>query len=79
MLKIILIAVISVFRSREQLVLENVALHHQLEALQRNAKRLGLKLDFPVQDVTRASLTQRLSCLTELEARAVGQLNRLVA
>jgi transposase InsO family protein len=43
MFKIILYAAATVFRSRRQLLLENVALRHQLEVLQRNAKRPQLR------------------------------------
>ena len=43
MFKIILIAVSRALASRQRLVLENIALRHQLEVLQRNAKRLRLK------------------------------------
>ena len=43
MFKIILIAVSRALASRQQLVLENLALRHQLEVLQRNAKRPRLK------------------------------------
>lgn len=39
MLKIILLALVAVFRSQRQLAIENLALRHQLEVLQRNAKR----------------------------------------
>jgi hypothetical protein len=39
MLKIILHALAAAFHSRRHLALENLALHHQLEVLQRNAKR----------------------------------------
>ncbi len=39
MFKIILIAVSRALASRQRLVLENIALRHQLEVLQRNAKR----------------------------------------
>ena len=41
--KIILIALVSALRSRHHLVLENIALRHQLAVLQRNAKRPRLK------------------------------------
>ncbi len=43
MLKFILIALASAFKFHSQLALENVALRHQLEVLQRNAKRPRLK------------------------------------
>jgi putative transposase len=43
MLKHILRTLFSTFKSRRQLSLENVALRHQLEVLQRNAKRPRLK------------------------------------
>jgi transposase InsO family protein len=43
MFKIIFLALTTVFRSSRQLALENVALRHQLEVLQRNAKRPRLK------------------------------------
>jgi len=43
MLKLIFLALTSALRSRKQLALENVALRHQLEVLQRNAKRPRLK------------------------------------
>jgi transposase InsO family protein len=43
MFKIILVAVYRALASRQQLVLENIALRHQLEVLQRNAKRPHLK------------------------------------
>jgi hypothetical protein len=43
MFKIILLALNASLKSRKQLALENVALRHQLEVLQRNAKRLPLK------------------------------------
>jgi len=43
MFKIILKALAVALRSRRQLVLENVALRHQLEVLQRNAKRPRLR------------------------------------
>ncbi len=39
MFKIILIAISRALASRQRLVLENIALRHQLEVLQRNAKR----------------------------------------
>ncbi|MFT5233045.1 MAG: putative transposase [Candidatus Krumholzibacteriia bacterium] len=43
MFNIILRAVIASLKSRNQLALENIALRHQLEVLQRNAKRPRLK------------------------------------
>lgn len=43
MLKIILTALVSALKSRRQLAMENVALRHQLDVLQRNAKRPRLK------------------------------------
>ena len=43
MFKIILIAVSRTLASRQRLVLENIALRHQLEVLQRNAKRPQLR------------------------------------
>jgi len=43
MFKIIRCAVTAGLKSRRQLALENVALRHQLEVLQRNAKRPRLK------------------------------------
>ena len=43
MFKIILHALAAILRSRRQLALENVALRHQLEVLQRNARRPRLK------------------------------------
>jgi len=43
MFKIILRAIIAGLKSREQLALENIALRHQLEVLQRNAKLPRLK------------------------------------
>jgi putative transposase len=43
MFKIILLALTAALKSRRQLTLENVALRHQLEVLQRNAKRPRLK------------------------------------
>ncbi len=43
MFKYIIRAVIAGFKSRRQLALENVALRHQLDVLQRNAKRPPLK------------------------------------
>jgi putative transposase len=43
MLKFIFLALKTALRSRRQLALENVALRHQLEVLQRNAKRPRLK------------------------------------
>jgi len=43
MLKIILYALAAAINSHRQLALENVALRHQLEVLQRNAKRPLLK------------------------------------
>jgi hypothetical protein len=39
MLKIILLAFASAFRSQRQLAIENLALRHQLDVLQRTAKR----------------------------------------
>ena len=44
MLKIILFALASAFRSRRQLAIENLVLRHQLEVLQRTAKRPKLTL-----------------------------------
>jgi len=43
MFKIILSALMASFRSHRQLALENVPLRHQIEVLQRNAKRPRLK------------------------------------
>ena len=43
MFKTILYALASACRSRRQLALENVALRHQLDVLQRNTKRPRLK------------------------------------
>jgi putative transposase len=43
MLKIIFLTLIASLRSHRQLTLENVALRHQLEVLQRNAKRPRLR------------------------------------
>jgi putative transposase len=43
MLKTFLSVLLSAFRSRQALVLENVALRHQLEVLQRNSTRPVLK------------------------------------
>jgi len=43
MLKIILIGLISAFRSHRRIALENIALRHQLEVLQRTAKRPPLR------------------------------------
>ena len=43
MFKIILLVLAAGFRSRRKLALENVALRHQLEVLQRNAKRPRLR------------------------------------
>jgi transposase InsO family protein len=43
MFKIILHAVVALLRSRRSLALENVALRHQVEVLQRNAKRPRLR------------------------------------
>jgi len=43
MFKIIISAVFSALQSRQLLILENIALRHQLEVLQRNAKRPRLK------------------------------------
>ncbi len=43
MLKIIFLAFTALLRSRRQLALENAALRHQLEVLQRNAKRPRLR------------------------------------
>jgi putative transposase len=43
MLKITFLALTTSLRSRRQLALENVALRHQLEVLQRNAKRPRLR------------------------------------
>jgi len=43
MLKIIFLALTAALRSRRQLILENVALRHQLEVLQRTAKRPRLR------------------------------------
>jgi putative transposase len=43
MFKITLKALAVALRSRRQLVLENIALRHQLEVLQRNAKRPRLR------------------------------------
>ena len=39
MLKIIILALVAAFRSRQQLALENLALRHQLEVLQRTTQR----------------------------------------
>jgi len=44
MLKLALIFLRSIFRSHQSMALEIVALHHQLDVLQRNAKRPRLKL-----------------------------------
>jgi len=43
MFNIILRTIIASLKSRNQLALENLALRHQLEVLQRNAKRPRLK------------------------------------
>jgi hypothetical protein len=43
MFRIILSAIIAGLKSRQQLAIENIALRHQLEVLQRNAKRPRLK------------------------------------
>jgi hypothetical protein len=43
MLKFIFLALKTVLRSRRQLALENIALRHQLEVLQRNTKRPRLR------------------------------------
>lgn len=43
MFKIIISAVSSALQSHQRLILENIALRHQLEVLQRNAKRPRLK------------------------------------
>jgi hypothetical protein len=43
MIKTLLSGLISTFRSRQALVLENLALCHQLEVLQRNSNRPALK------------------------------------
>jgi putative transposase len=43
MLNVILRTLLSAFRSRQALVLENAALRHQIEVLQRNCTRPGLK------------------------------------
>ncbi len=43
MLKIILQALVAALRSRQRLALENIALRHQLEVLQRTAKRPRLR------------------------------------
>jgi len=43
MLKIIICAVMATLKSRRQLALENLALRHQLEVVQRNAKRPRLR------------------------------------
>ena len=43
MFKIIFLALTAALRSRRQLLLENIALRHQLEVLQRNSKRPRLK------------------------------------
>ena len=43
MFKIILLALNASLKSRKQLALENLALRHQLEVLQRNAKRPRFK------------------------------------
>jgi hypothetical protein len=43
MFKIVFLALTAALRSRRQLALENIALRHQLEVLQRNAKRPRLK------------------------------------
>ena len=43
MLKIFLIGLISAFRSHRRIALENIALRHQLEVLQRTAKRPPLR------------------------------------
>jgi len=57
MFKIIGLALAAVLRSRRQLVLENVALRHQLEVLQRNAKRPRLR---PSDRALRAVLSRIL-------------------
>jgi hypothetical protein len=43
MFKIIILTVIAGLKSRRQLALENIALRHQLEVLQRNARRPSLR------------------------------------
>jgi len=43
MLKTLLSALVSAFRSRQALILENIALRHQLEVLQRNSNKPQLK------------------------------------
>ena len=43
MFKIIISAVFSALQSRQRLIIENIALRHQLEVLQRNSKRPRLK------------------------------------
>lgn len=43
MINLILQALFAVFRSRESLILENAALRHQIEVLQRNTRRPELK------------------------------------
>ncbi|MCK9995536.1 MAG: hypothetical protein KAH56_04560 [Candidatus Krumholzibacteria bacterium] len=43
MFKIILYALAAAINSRRQLALENIALRHQLEVLQRNIKRPRLR------------------------------------
>ena len=57
MFKIILLALTAAFRSRRKLALENIALRHQLEVMQRNAKRPRLK---PSDRVLWALLTRFL-------------------
>lgn len=43
MLKLILLALLATFRSRQSLLLENAALRHQIEVLQHNCPRPGLQ------------------------------------
>lgn len=43
MLHLILLILFSAFRSRQALILENAALRHQIEVLQRNSTRPTLK------------------------------------
>ena len=78
MLKLLLCTCISDLRSRRELVLENLALRHQLAVLQRTASRPRLKpADRALWALLSRFLGQWRRCLTIVQPDTVIRWHRL--